>query len=291
MTTLGPLICSFFEDYLKVQKGLSLLTVKSYRDALILYLHFVAEDTNHKISRLLLAELTYERVTRFLKHLEESRGNSVSTRNQRLAVLRTFFEYVVSRVPEMLVESERVATIPMKRTPPPETHFLERDDIQKLFSNLPTKGHEALRNRVLLLFLYNTGARVQEVADLHVENLDLDQQPRVRLHGKGDKWRLCPLWKETASLLRSLLAERETKLSPDSPVFVSRKRRAMTRFGIYKVVRRLTGQLSKTKTNGEAIPISPHVMRHYGERSKMVREDRKPAIPGSYPSILSPFYH
>lgn len=262
MTTLGPLIYSFFEDYLKVQKGLRPATVKSYRDALLLYLHFVAKDTHHKISRLLLAELTYERVTRFLKHLEESRGNGVSTRNQRLAALRIFFEYAASRVPEMLIESERVANIPVKRAPLPETHFLERDDIQAIFSNLPAKGHEALRNRVLLLFLYNTGARVQEVADLHVENLDIGPQPRVRLHGKGDKWRLCPLWEETASLLRSLLAEREPGLSPDSPVFVSQKRRAMTRFGIYKVVRRLTGQLSKTRISGEAIPISPHIFRH-----------------------------
>ncbi|MCL7489592.1 MAG: site-specific integrase [Desulfobulbaceae bacterium] len=262
MTTLGPLIYSFFEDYLKVQKGLSPATVKSYRDALLLYLHFVAEDTKHRISRLLLAELTHDRVTRFLKHLEDSRGNGVSTRNQRLAALRTFFEYASSRVPEILIESERVATIPVKRTAPPETHFLERDDIKALFANLPVKGHEALRNRVLLLFLYNTGARVQEVADLHVENLDLGQQPRVRLHGKGDKWRLCPLWEETASLLRSLLAERQSELSPDSLVFVSQKRRAMTRFGIYKVVRRLTGQLLKTKTNGEAILISPHTFRH-----------------------------
>ena len=262
MTTMGPLIYSFFEDYLKVQRGLRPATVKSYRDALLLYLHFVAEDTHHKISRLLLVELTYERVTRFLKHLEENRGNSVSTRNQRLAALRTFFEYAASRVPEMLMESERVATIPVKRTPPPETYFLERDDIQALFSNLPAKGNEALRNRVLLLFLYNTGARVQEVAELHVKNLELGRQPRVRLHGKGDKWRLCPLWEETASLLRSLLAERDSELSPDSPVFVSRKRKAMTRFGIYKVVRRLTGQISKAKSSGEAIPISPHIFRH-----------------------------
>jgi site-specific recombinase XerD len=262
MTTLGPLIYSFFEDYLKVQKGLRPASVKSYRDVFLLFLRFVAKDTHHKISRLALIELTYERVTRFLKYLEEGRGNGISTRNHRLAALRAFFEYVASRVPEMLTESERVATIPMKRTNPPETHFLERDDIQALFSNLPVKGHEALRNRALLLFLYNTGARVQEVADLHVENLELGPQPRVRLHGKGDKWRLCPLWEETASLLRSLLAERRSELSPDSPVFASQKSRAMTRFGIYKVVRRLTEQLSKAKNSGEAITVSPHIFRH-----------------------------
>jgi site-specific recombinase XerD len=237
-------------------------SVKSYRDALLLFLHFVAKDTHHKISRLLLAELTYERVTRFLKYLEEGRRNGVSTRNHRLAALHAFFEYVASRVPEMLTESERVATIPMKRTQPPETHFLERDDIQALFADLPANGHAALRNRTLLLFFYNTGARVQEVADLHVENLELGPQPRVRLHGKGNKWRLCPLWEETASLLRLLLAERRSTLSPDSPVFASQTGRAMTRFGIYKLVRRLTGQLSKAKSNGIAMTVSPHVFRH-----------------------------
>jgi len=262
MTTLGPIIYSFFEDHLKVQKGLRPASVKSYRDALLLFLHFIAKDSHHKISRLLLTELTYERVIHFLKDLEESRGNGVSTRNQRLAALHVFFEYVVSRVPEMLAESERVATIPSKRTQPPETHFLEREDIQALFATLPTNGHASLRNRTLLMFLYNTGARVQEVADLHVENLELDTTPRVRLHGKGDKWRLCPLWEETASLLRVLLAERTAKLLPDSPVFASQQGRAMTRFGIYKIVRRLTGQLSKTRTNGIAINVSPHVFRH-----------------------------
>lgn len=262
MTTLGPLIYSFFEDYLKVQKGLRPASVRSYRDALLLFLHFVAKDAHRKISHLMLMELTYERVTRFLKYLEEGRGNGIATRNHRLAALHTFFEYVAGRVPEMLTESERVATIPTKRTQPPETHFLERDDIQALFANLPTKGHEALRNRALLMFLYNTGARVQEVADLHVENLDLGPQPRVRLHGKGDKWRLCPLWEETDSLLRLLLAERKSGLSPDSPVFASRKGRAMTRFGIYKVVRRLASHLSKAKSDGITMAVSPHVFRH-----------------------------
>ena len=262
MTSLGSIIYSFFEDHLKVQKGLRPASVKSYRDVLLLFLCFIAKDTNHNISRLSLTELTYERVTRFLRYLEEIRENGVSTRNHRLAALHTFFEYAVSRNPEMLAESERVATIPTKRTPPPETYFLERDEVQTLFATLPTNGHAALRNRTLLLFLYNTGARVQEVVDLHVENLDLGTNPRVRLHGKGDKWRLCPLWKETASLLKSLLAERTANTSPDSPVFTSRHGKTMTRFGIYKIVCRLTRQLTKRKINGIKINVSPHVFRH-----------------------------
>jgi len=208
MNMLGPILHSFFEDHLKVQKGLRQASIKSYRDALLLFLHFVSHDARRKISRLSLADLTCERVIGFLEHLEQGRRNCVSTRNQRLAALHTFFEYAAGWAPEMLLEVARVEDIPAKRTPPPETHYLERDEVQALFASLPANGHEALRDRALLLFLYNTGARVQEVADIRVENLELGSKPRVRLHGKGGKWRICPLWDETASILIKLLAER-----------------------------------------------------------------------------------
>jgi site-specific recombinase XerD len=262
MTSLGPTLYSFFEDYLKLQKGLSQASIKSYRDVLLLFLHFVSDMTHHRISRLTLTDLTSERVIHFLKYLEEQRGNRISTRNQRLAAVHTFFEYVAGRVPELLIEAERVAAIPIKRTPPPETHFLERDDIQAIFTSLPTGGRSALRNRTLLLFMYNTGARVQEVAELRVENLEFGPPARVRLHGKGDKWRVCPIWAETASLLKMLLVERATAETPQRPVFVSSQGTALTRFGIYKIIRRLTQSLAKKKTDGKVMSISPHVLRH-----------------------------
>lgn len=262
MISLAPVLHSFFEDHLKIQKGLRQASIKSYRDTMVLFLRFTAEKTHRKISRLLLTDLTCERVIHFLKHLEDQRGNRIATRNQRLAALHTFFEYAAGRIPEMLVEAQRVAAIPVKRTSPPETHFLERDDVETLFVSLPTAGRSALRNRVLLLFFYNTGARVQEVADLRVENLDLKSPARVRIHGKGDKWRLCPLWEETASLLETLLKDRNVTPSPQQPVFMSTQGRALTRFGIYKIIRRLTQSLAKTKADGKKLLISPHVLRH-----------------------------
>lgn len=262
MTSLGPILYSFFEDHMKVQKGLRPASIRSYRDTLLLFLRFVALQTRHSISRLKVADLTSDWVLLFLKHLEETRGNRVTTRNLRLAALHTFFDYIAGRVPEILIEAERVAAIPTKRTPPPETHFLERDEIQTLFASLPIAGQATLRNRALLLFLYNTGARVQEVAELRVENLELGQPSRVRLHGKGDKWRVCPLWEETASLLRMLLAERAATVEAGRPVFISHQGRALTRFGIYKIVRRLTRSLTKKKNNGKEMPVSPHVLRH-----------------------------
>jgi site-specific recombinase XerD len=260
--TLGPILYSFFEDHLKIQKGLRQTSIKSYRDVIRLYLSFIIKNTSRSITRLCLAELTFESVLRFLKSLEESRRNHIRTRNQRLAVLRTFFEYIALRAPEMLLETERVKAIPIKRVTPSETTFLERDEVELLFSSLPTKGRFALRDYALLLFLYNTGARVQEVADLRARNLELDTQLRVHLHGKGDKWRICPLWAKTASLLKQLLQEEGSTHASDRPVFISRNGQALTRFGIYKIVCHHTQHLLKKKNGTTPLKISPHIFRH-----------------------------
>ncbi len=259
-TTLGSLLLAFFEDHLKAQKGVSSATIKSYRDAIRLFLLFVAADLNRRLTRLQVSDLTAERVRHFLSTLEKERHNRVSSRNQRLAALRTFFEYQGARMPERLLEAERVMAIPVKRTPPPATYFLERNAIQTLFSQLPSSAPYALRDRTLLLFLYNTGARVQEVAELRYRNLDLSHH-RVHLHGKGDKWRTCPLWEETVSLLDQLLDD-PIERSPEQPVFLSQRGQALTRFGIYKIVRRRTACLAKRGNDGELLSISPHLFRH-----------------------------
>jgi site-specific recombinase XerD len=188
--------------------------------------------------------------------------SDTSHRNHRLAAIRTFFDYLATRDPTILVEVQQVGAIPVKLTPPPQTLHLEHGEVNAIFSNLPSNGPFALRDHALLLFLYNTGARVQETADLRVAHLDLSQQPRVRLHGKGDKWRLCPLWNKTASLLRQLLENRSDPKLPDNPVFTSRKGNALTRFGIYKIVRRHAEKIVKKGSNGKPRKISPHIFRH-----------------------------
>jgi len=207
-----------------------------------------------------LTDLTFEQVQSFLQHLETHRQNHIRTRNQRLAALRTFFDYIAYRVPEMLPTGQRVALIPIKRVHPAETQFLERPDLLKLFRSLPTQSRHALRDRTLLSFLYNTGARVQEVVELRCSHLDFGALPRVRLLGKGDKWRTCPLWTETAKQLQMLIGETPQLNQTDNPVFVSLPGRPLTRFGIYKIVRRLCHSLD----SGGAHPrhVSPHLFRH-----------------------------
>ena len=197
---LGPVIHSFFADHLITVKGLRPASVRSNRDTIRLLLTFTAADKGCKITRLTLGDLTYDRVVKFLRHLEHDRGNHVRTRNQRLAVLHTLFEYIAVRSPEMLAACQQVTAIPMKRSAPAETRFLERDEVEDLLKKMPRDGRHALRDRALILFLYNTGCRAQEAADLRAGNLDLGEQPLTRLHGKGDKWRTCPLWRQTADL-------------------------------------------------------------------------------------------
>ncbi|MDQ6760341.1 MAG: tyrosine-type recombinase/integrase [Acidobacteriota bacterium] len=119
-----------------------------------------------------------------------------------------------------------------------------------------------MRDRVLLVFLYNTGARAQEAADLRARDVHFNPTPRLHLHGKGDKWRVCPLWEETSSLLKKLLSDYGPRCPPDRPVFIGARDAALTRFGIYKIIRRYTTQVVKKGSDGQSRWISPHVWRH-----------------------------
>lgn len=258
--TVGALVHDFFLDYLGPQKGLRQSSIRSYRDTIRLFLPFVASDARHSISRLRLEDLNLERVLAFLRHMEQDRHNSIATRNQRLAALRAFFEYLARRSPEALCICQQVAAIPIKRTSLPDTRFIAREQIDTLFDRLPSIGRFALRDRVLLRFLYNTGARVQEVADLRVGHLMLERPFYVRLHGKGDKWRPLPLWDDTAEQLTALLGRRAS--DPEAPVFVSGSGRPLTRFGIYKRVRHLTADVETTGSAGDSRRVCPHVWRH-----------------------------
>jgi site-specific recombinase XerD len=256
---LGPLVHSFFLDHLITVKGLRPASVRSYRDTVRLLLCFIAENNNKKITRLTVEDLSFEQILGFLRHLEHERANHVRTRNQRLAALHTLFEYIATREPQMLGVCQQVAAIPTKRAAPAETHFLERDEVESLLKHLPRTGRHTLRDRALLLFLYNTGARVQEVADLRIGHLTLGDGALVRLHGKGDKWRSCPLWRQTAALLTELIDSSSAPPAADTPVFRSATGQPLTRFGIYKIVRRHAEHLDDSRAGRR---VSPHLFRH-----------------------------
>ena len=259
---LGPILHSFFASHLITVRGLRPASVRSYRDTvrllLVFILVFIAADKGCKITRLTLSDLTFDRVLAFLRHLEQDRGNHASTRNQRLAALHCLFDYLAGRAPEMLDTGQRIAAIPNKRAAPPETRFLEREEIEDLLRHLPRDGPLALRDRALILFLYNTGARAQEAADLRAEHLDLGEHPLVRLHGKGGKWRTCPLWQQTSRLLTALLCPASPPPAPGAPVFAAHGQ-PLTRYGIYKIIRRHASRFDNPRTGRQ---VSPHTFCH-----------------------------
>jgi len=295
---LGAILASFFNDYLKLQKGLRPNSITSYADAMRLLLQYVAKAGPKKITQLGLDDLDADVVSHFLNSLEETRCNAAQSRNQRLAALRSFFEYVGQRFPERLGQAQRVAAIPRKRAQPPETISLERDEVQGTLAALPVDGRRALRDRVLLLFLYNTGARVQEVADVRTSDIHFDPTPRVHLHGKGDKWRVCPLWAETSDLLKKLLSEHGPGSPPDRPIFTGARDAALTRFGIYKIIRRYTTQVVKNgigwpvKTGLTARVATHHRCASSGSRGRSKRHSRLagPCKSGDHQSLRRNYY-
>ena len=161
--------------------------------------------------------------------------------------------------------------------------------MQALLLGLPGTGRLALRDHALLLFLYNTGARVQEVADLRVGHLELREAAVVRLHGKGDKWRTCPLWRQTAQLLAVVLDTSNEPPTTQAPVFCSAPGQALTRFGIDKIVRRHTGHLDDARTNHT---VSPHIFRHTSvispalDRVRDVRTGAVGHVPDKYSKLV-----
>ena len=197
MKSVGQVIFAFFEDYLKTQKGLRPGSIRSYRDTLKLFLAYVASNCRRPITRLILSDLSAQRVLDFLHMIEVTRGNHVSTRNQRLAALHTFYRYVGLQYPELLAEAQRVEAIPTKRTAPPQTDYLEHDEIEALFKSLPRHGILSLRDRAIFMVLYNTGARVQE---MRIADVDLDGPLRRLFARYFGSWCVCTFQFDTISV-------------------------------------------------------------------------------------------
>lgn len=259
---LGRLIVSFFETYLPTQRGMSVHTLRSYRDAVILWLQFAANDSGKRLEALDIGDLTVERIERFLTHLEVERGNGIATRNARLAAMHTFVRHLGARHPEHLALVQGILNIPFKRgAPQVPIEYPESGDIQSLMGHIDRRTPAGQRDYALFALMFNTGARVQEVLNLRVGDLRLEPPEQVRLVGKGEKIRLCPLWPRTARLLRDLInaqlphaADRATSL-----VFRNRNGAPLTRFGVRYLLRK---HLPDYRSATQGRRIHPHALRH-----------------------------
>jgi len=178
------LLHAFFHDWLVQQRNVSHHTVLSYRDSWRLFLRFVAAQKTKSVARLGMDDLTAVEVLAFLKDIEQIRKSSIGTRNCRLSALHSFYRFVADREPLAAAQCAAVLRIPTKQAPVVEVRDLDEDEISAILAQPNRLKLEGQRDHVLLAFLYNTGARIQEALDLSVQALRLESPFQVRLFGK-----------------------------------------------------------------------------------------------------------
>lgn len=258
---LGPFLRRFLLEDVVADRNLSLNTQCSYRDAILLFLRFMSERHSTEPTRVTVEQVTTEVVRSFLVHLQEERGNSVATRNQRLIAIHSLFGFIARQMPELVDHATQIRGIPLRRCETPTVGYLEKHEIDALL-DVPDRRHpQGRRDYSLLLLLYNTGARASEAATVTIGALELKTSPSVRFMGKGRKIRLCPLWAHTAKVLGDQLGSRLDG-PRNAPVFLNVRGQPITRFGVYDLVVRTVKKAMKTAPSLQDKNISPHIMRH-----------------------------
>ena len=257
-TILGPWVRRFLLEHFVAERNLSRNTQASYRDTLALLLPFASKHGGRAIDRMAVEDLTPSLVRKFLDHLEHDRQCSGVTRNQRLATIRSLARFIGMRSPVHVAWCAEIRATPFKKTAKTVIGYLEKAEMDALLAQPDRRTPLGDRDHALLLFLYNSGARADEAAKLTVDYLQLGSQSSVRLHGKGNKFRTCPLWPVTATSLSRLVVNR----GKSDAVFLNRINQPLTRFGIHRLVTHYAELASKTAPSLATKRVSPHTIRH-----------------------------
>lgn len=261
-TDLGRHLRLFLGEHLPHQRNASPRTVRAYRDALKLLLCYVAESRRRSVADLRVADLDRATVLSFLSSLETARGNGVTTRNHRLAAIRSFIRFVSANAPEAVEQCAQILAIPLKRGDSRTVDYLTVDEINAVLLQISTTTADGRRDDALLRFLYNTGARVQEAVDVRANDLRLESPAHVLLRGKGRKERICPLWNDSVDRLQRILAERHLDSTTPSPVFTNRDGEPLTRFGVaYILAKHVRAALPRCPSLARK-RVHPHTLRH-----------------------------
>jgi site-specific recombinase XerD len=259
---LASALRAFFADYLPRVRGVSPHTSLSYRDAFTLLLRFLATRYGRDVIDLDFGDLEPDHVVAFLEHLEADRRNCATTRNARLAAVHAFARYAASSHPEQLERCQQLLAVPFKRASLRVVEYLETAEMQAILE-APDRGTpDGRRDHALILTMFNTGARVQEILDLRPADLQLVRPLQLRLVGKGRKERFCPLWSQTGNALRALLHEHGTDPASAAPLFRNHVGKPLTRFGIGYLLRKYAGRAAQREKTLTTKHVHPHILRH-----------------------------
>ena len=254
---LGPWVRRFLLKYVVQERNLSINTQRSYRDMLALLLPYVGDHLKKSVDRLTVDDLSADLVRQFLADLEAQRHCIAATRNQRLGGLHALARFIGQNSPEHIEWCTQIRLIPFKKTAHPGITYLEKPEMDALLASPDRRTAQGRRDYTLLLFLYNSGARASEAAALRIADVDW-YASCVRIIGKGNKRRACPLWPNTLDQLHMLAAQRE----PEQRLFLNRNAQPITRFGIHTLVERYASRACAQAPSLGTKRVSPHVIRH-----------------------------
>lgn len=254
---LGHWVRRFLLEYLVKERNLAINTQASYRDMLTLLLPYVSKNVKKPVDKLAVSDLSPELIRKFLSHLEQYRQCSVATRNQRLGGLHALARFIGENSPEHVEWCTQLRLIPFKRAFQPAITYLDKPEMDAILDMPDLSKAQGQRDYTLLLFLYNSGARASEAAGLKMANIDWHAHC-VRIIGKGNKQRTCPLWPLTMEHLLRITVQR----SQEQNVFLNRNGQPVTRFGIHTMVERHAAKAVERVPSLAAKRVSPHVIRH-----------------------------
>lgn len=257
---LPALTESYFREHLQKVRGASPHTVRAYRDTLRLLLSFIADTQQCPVADLTLNDLHVDRVVAFLTALESQRANKAVTRNCRLTAIRGFFRHLIRHDPTRAEQYHRVLSLPSKKARHVSASYLEPEEVRLILNQPDPRTRFGARDHALLLFLYNTGARVSEALALRIEDVHLTPPAQVRVHGKGRKDRLCPLWRDTANALRRLDAI--APADPGDVLFRNARGQPLTRDGVAYILRKHVAGATRKAPALRRRRVTPHVLRH-----------------------------
>ncbi len=254
-------LTKYFAEYLPKQTAASPNTIHSYRDTFVQLMEFYKAEYGLPPEKLEYGEFTADRIESFLTYLEDTRGVGISTRNQRLAAIHAFFRYLQYRDPAGFQQCAQILSVPFKKAPVKPMNYLSTEEMKLLLSIPDQKKDGQLRDLTIMVLLYETGARVQELIDLCPSNIRFSTTVTVELHGKGNKTRLVPVNADAAAIVRSYI-RRCHRTDADKPLFVNRKGEKLTRAGIQYIIDKYVSTAHLQHPGLFRSRVTNHIFRH-----------------------------
>lgn len=263
-TCFARYMSKYLTEYLPGIQGVSYNTIASKRDAYILLLKYLDDTQNIKAEDVDIPLLSRETIIKYLEWLEKSRGSSVSTRNIRLAAIKSLFSYIQTQTPDYIYHCQQILSIPRKKEPGHTLEYLTVEGIKSVFDAVDASSRKGLRDLTLLSLMYDSAARVQEIADLSVNDFRAEKPSTLRLTGKGSKTRIVPLMSTTSDLVSKYISIYHPSYRGEYnvPLFSNRKKEKLTRAGIAYILKKYI-KIAREK-QPDLIPetVSPHGLRH-----------------------------